>query len=420
RDAQAVTLAQISEAAKVCKRLGLQDAEINGLMRAIKYQIAVSQYKAALESGKTIVKAAQEINRADLENEGRLYHGQATMRQGRYKEALRLLSKVLKNSQSMKLNFFTGRAYQLIGTTLITSNKHAKGIPYLEKALPIYQDLDLKQDMANVFNDMGIASQAQGLFEEAISFWTQGQRIFQAIGNREGNARILTNLSALNLDLGDFESAQHYGKRGLEVCREINANLGECINLLNLSLASFFLEQENESEVYCHAAIYIAQTLNNDHILANANRELGLILTHLRRMTEALEAYEYTLEIAERIDQPTLIHEARAGIAHILLQEGEGTLATQIIAPTIEALTSGFKLDGAAHPFRVYQICYLVMLLEEDSRAQELLETAYNNLQVRINRINNPEKRAYYSNILEHKQIIRAYKASPHSKPVLH
>ncbi len=410
RPEQEISIQRLNELAEFINSLGGPDVANEARLRLGRYQIAKGHFQQAITTSQEILSTNPDQGSA-VQIEALRQLGEANMHLGKYDESLKFLEQLIgitkKNNQPMMM----GAGYQQMGETLIYSKRFDDATPYLQEAQRIFKSLQLKQKEAVIFNDMGIVAQAQGNIGQSIDHWATCQTIYQEIGDRLGNAKILTNLCAQNLDVGDYILARQYGEKGLAVCQELSNEFGECLNLLNLAIISSYLDHHQLSEIYCHAAIYIASNMNNTHLIANANRELGLILTQQERLEEAEETYHYVLELSAEIDQAVLKLEVEAELAQLYLRRGDYERADAIVGPLIAFLSDGNQIDAAIHPFRLYTIGYLMMRLHDDTAAHKVLNKAYIELMKRAERISDPQKRTYFlRNIREHRQILSAYR----------
>ncbi|MFK7804190.1 MAG: protein kinase [Anaerolineae bacterium] len=411
RTKQEISIDRLKELADVINTIGGPDVLNEARLRLGRFQIARGQFQNAIETSQSILES-QIDESSSIQIEAFRQLGEASMSLGDYDQSIAILQKLIGITKKKNQRLMMAEGLQQMGETMINSKRFDDARPYLIEAQQTYKKLKLRQKEARVFNNIGIVAQAQGKISEAIRYWATCQKIYQAIGDRLGNAKILTNLCALNLDVGDFDLAVRYGKEGLRICQEICSDFGECLNLLNLAIIHLYLDEYELSEIYCHASIFIAKNINNPHLIANANRELGLILTYINRLDEAEDAYNQVLEITDEIDQPILAFEVKAELAHLYLRRGENKLAEEIIGPLLEFVADEDQLDAAIHPFRMYSICYLMMLLTEHEFATDILLQAYDELMIRAGRIEDPSKRKLFlENIIEHRQIVNAYEA---------
>ncbi|MEM9774401.1 MAG: protein kinase [Chloroflexota bacterium] len=412
REKQEISIQRLNDLAEVINLMGGPDLINESKLREGRYLLAKGQFQDALGINEEVLKR-KPTEGSSLQIESLRQMGEASMRLGQYDRSIEIMYNLIDIAKKNGQNMMMGEGLQQLGETMINSKRFGEGVPFLKQALHIFKSLKLKNKEAKIHNNLGIVSQAEGKVADAIAQWGNCQKIYQEIGDRLGNAKILTNLCAINLDVGDYIVALEYGERGLEVCREISNEFGECLNLLNLAIINLYLGENQYSEIYCHAALFIAQNINNAHLTADATRELGLILSHQGRLEEAEFTYQSVMDMAKDIGQPMLEIEAIAELAHLYLRRGEHVRAEMMAEPLIEFIVSGQSVDAAIHPFRLYSICYLLMLLVQHKQTEMLLSRAYNELVVRSHRIRDARKREFFlQNIREHRLIVKAYESS--------
>ncbi|MEM8858239.1 MAG: tetratricopeptide repeat protein, partial [Chloroflexota bacterium] len=411
RDEQEISVQRLNELAEFINQMGGPNLLNESKLREGRLKISKGQFLEAIETNQNILDRGPKSGSA-VQIEAMRQLSEASMRLGRYDTSIEILHELIEIAKKNGKNIMIAEGLQQLGETLINSNRFEESVTYLKEALHIFKSLRLRQKEARIFNDLSIVSQSQGQVGSAIDQWASCQAIYQEIGDRMGNAKILTNLCAINLDVGDISLALDYGERGLEVCREISNEFGECLNLLNLSIINLYLGKQEISEIYCHASMFIAQNINNLHLIANANRELGLILSYQGRLEEAEVTYSSVVDMAKEISQEVLELEASAELAHLYLRRGDHVKAEIMAEPLLAYFSNYGSIEAAIHPFRMYSICYLLMVLTNHEKSTEILSRAYNELIVRSKRIRDEEKREFYlQNIKEHGLIIRAYKS---------
>jgi hypothetical protein len=89
----------------------------------------------------------------------------------------------------------------------------------------------------------------------------------------------------------------------------------------------------------------------------------------------ALEAYRQALAIRQELDQPNLAMEVHAGLARVLLAQGDVAAAQAQVDVILSNLESG-TLAGALEPLRVYLTCVQVLDAAQDPRATEIKQYA--------------------------------------------
>ena len=136
---------------------------------------------------------------------------------------------------------------------------------------------------------------------------------------------------------------------------------------------------------------------------------LGHALLGLGRLEGAAEAYQNSVALRRELGRPNLAMESLAGLARVALAQGDLARAQAHAEEILSHLETG-TLHGAISPFQVYLTCYRVLKAGQDTRAQEILATAYGLLQERAARITDEElRRSFLENVATHREIVSHY-----------
>jgi hypothetical protein len=101
--------------------------------------------------------------------------------------------------------------------------------------------------------------------------------------------------------------------------------------------------------------------------------------------------------------------EILAGLSRAALAQGDSAQAQAFAAELLPQLEIA-HLYGTREPFRVYLTCYLVLRAGQDSRAGDVLATAYRLLQERAAEIVDERLRRFYlENVPAHREIVREF-----------
>ena len=142
---------------------------------------------------------------------------------------------------------------------------------------------------------------------------------------------------------------------------------------------------------------------------------LGHALLGLGRLEDAAEAYHNSVALRRELDQPNLAMESLAGLARVVLAQGDPMQAQAHVEEILSHLETG-TLDGTTAPFQIYLTCYRVLKANHAPRAQEILATAYHLLQERSAKITDEEMgRLFLENVAAHREIVSHYRAASKS-----
>ena len=98
-----------------------------------------------------------------------------------------------------------------------------------------------------------------------------------------------------------------------------------------------------------------------------------------------------------------------AGLAQVSLIQGDLQQAKDQVEEILNHLETS-TLDGTEEPFRIYLICYRVLLADQDPRAETILATSYQKLQERAAKITDDEMRvSFLKNVAAHREIVTEF-----------
>jgi len=169
------------------------------------------------------------------------------------------------------------------------------------------------------------------------------------------------------------------------------------------------LGEDQAAREYSQRALEIAQELGAREFEASAVTHLGHALAGLGHLAEATAAYRQSLALRHDLGQPHLATEPKAGLARVCLIQENPSEAQALVEEILGHLES-HTLEGTEEPIRVYLTCYRVLAANQDPRAGELLNTAYNLLQARAAQMNDEGMRcSYLENVSAHREIVQEF-----------
>jgi hypothetical protein len=109
------------------------------------------------------------------------------------------------------------------------------------------------------------------------------------------------------------------------------------------------------------------------------------------------------------MSQQHLTIEPLAGQARIKMMQGK-TNEAQVLIEEILSFLDNHTIDGLDEPMQVYLTCFQVLRANRDSRAGDLINTAYKILKERADEIKDEEMRhSYLDNVAVNREIIDAW-----------
>jgi tetratricopeptide (TPR) repeat protein len=303
----------------------------------------------------------------------------------------------------------TAASLRQLGTACWYLGRYTEARVYWEQSLHICQRINDRHGEAKALNNLSLVSMDQGDYSAGKEYLVQALPIFQEVGHRWAECMALNNLGALSRRLGDYEQARLLLEQALHICREIDNRQTESMILSNLSSTAYYLGDSRAALTYSQEAIFISRQIGARHDLADALTFQGHALTALGQLVEAAEAYQQTLELRNDLGELTLAWDARAGLARVLMEQGQLNQALTEVEEILHFL-QGQTVQANDDPFWIYVTCYQILQAAKDSRADNILKEAYDLLQELASRINDEVlQQSYLERVPSHHQIIAAW-----------
>jgi tetratricopeptide (TPR) repeat protein len=218
-------------------------------------------------------------------------------------------------------------------------------------------------------------------------------------------------LGTLRLDVGQYEQAQSYTEEVLAICRQIDHRFGQILALVNLGLGSLYQSNYQQAYENSQEAFEMAKAIKHLPLQGLAQMSLGRSLAGLRNLNQAQTVFWEVLALSHELDQSQLGLEAKAGLAWVSKEEGQGQRAMGFVEEIWRHLESGGNLEGTESPFWVYWRVYEVLKEKGDDRARAVLLRANSELEARAAGIADEGMRqSFMSQIPIHKQLIEAFR----------
>ncbi len=299
---------------------------------------------------------------------------------------------------------------RILGNTVYRLDDYVGARGFQEQALGIYRDIGDRQGESHALSNLGVFAEDLGNYVQAQVSYEQALSIWREIGFRQGESVILTNLGYICHHEGMYAEAKVFYEQAWQTSREIGFRMGEGWGPVTLALLSHHQGDNETALVYSRQALRIAEEIGDRENQGFALVHLGHSQAGLGRWAEAGDAYRRALTLRQELGQHNLALETQAGLARVSLTQGDLLQARKHVQPILEHLETGW-LDGTDEPFRVYLTCYQVLLASNDSRATELLCTAYRLLQGQAEKIQDEAlRRSFLGNVAAHHEIVETYR----------
>jgi predicted ATPase/class 3 adenylate cyclase/Tfp pilus assembly protein PilF len=281
---------------------------------------------------------------------------------------------------------------------------------HAEKALRIAREIGDRQLESDCFNTLAIVTHSEGDLAGAQGYLTQALGMYRQLADRPREGLCLSNLGFLAWEQGDFAQAQSYLEQALDIEREVGNRWEESLCLENLGMVARDLGDHARARTCLQQGLDICRELGlreREGVILN---ELGIVATDLGRYDEAQATLEQALALRRELGRSQHLAETLVGLAQIAHDQGDREQGRTYITEVLALLEDSPGMSEAERPFRVHLVCYRVLRSDGDTRAEAVLERAYDLLQARAETIPDEATRwSFVTNVTVHREIVREY-----------
>lgn len=287
----------------------------------------------------------------------------------------------------------------------------AEAQQFAEKAVSNARQANNHRLEAGALAGLGLISMSEGDYFTARQHAEEALASRRRIGNLSEEGSALGNLGVTLVALGDYDAARSRFQRALAIARKIGSKGHIASGLINLSWVAQIQGEWETAIEYGEEGIAITRGSNLPESEAEALLWLGHARTGLGQVEEAFAAYMASLDLRRELAQDYLAMGVLAGMARAAVAQDDLDSAANYVAEITSYLDAGGSLDGTWEPLRIYLTCYQVLQLHEDSRAGEILEVAYRELQKRAAKIPDADvRRTFLEDVPWHREIVSAHR----------
>ncbi|HSJ86487.1 MAG TPA: tetratricopeptide repeat protein [Anaerolineales bacterium] len=325
----------------------------------------------------------------------------ANLRLGEVEQAMKLGQETLLLARGSADRRQLSRVLTAVGLVAFEQKEPAGAGGYFVEALEIANELQDRNLAIRAMNNLAMFESAvHGDYERALSYYERTLEMTRQIGDRTAETYSLATLGFAAGLLGDFLKAEEYLKHALLIARESDHSYSEIYVLINLSSNAALQNRATDSLVYARASIELSQKVGEQSGEAWGWLYMGHAQILLEELNQARLSFNKSLEIRERLDQPSLSMEPIAGLVETDMRAGDLETATREVEKILAHLEQGGNLNGADEPLRVYYSCYQLLQKKQDPRAGRVLQAAFQMLEEQLSKFKNERLRqAYIENV---------------------
>ena len=296
-----------------------------------------------------------------------------------------------------------------LGVVLLSQEDHEGARRSFEQALQLYRRMGLRFRECIVLNNLGIIAYEEGRLSEAMRLHEESLEIELEINDRYGIASSLGNIGDIHRDQGDYPAALEYYRKAIDLAREMDDRMLESILISSQAMAYLHSGDPETALEYSRLALQIAREMNVPFYEAQALPRTARIYFEMGDYEQAVQYYKLAIDLQQSKALENRAVESTAGLARALLASGQQEQALDAAGRVVEYIREK-NLVGVDEPVRVYLNIYHVLAAGQDPRAGEVLQTAYQQLMERADRIDDPEqRRSYLENVAANREVRQLY-----------
>jgi len=363
---------------------------------------AEERLKSALALAKKIRDRAQEteivLTLAELSRE-----------QSQWNKAKKYYEKGRKLARSLSSPTYEARAFRGIGYT-ISDQGHAKeSIPWVERAINIYHTLEDHLQRAQTQTGLMSTLAEVCAWDRLLLTAAEAIPVLESFGDRPNLAVARHNQALAFNALGEHDKARRSLEENLKIFETIRSRRAMGVTQAVLGDVAEHEGNHEEAIGLYRQALANAEAVHSLDGIANAQWYLGSLYIKLEQPRDAIPLLEAAR--ASWIEQENAWeqNQTEAVLGQALLTVGEKARAEELASNAWEAFKSQ-NILGEKPQRWLWSLYRLLLGLDQSDRAQEILHSAYAELQRQGKNISDSDlRRVFFEHVSENRAILNAY-----------
>jgi tetratricopeptide (TPR) repeat protein len=341
---KAQQLAAAGHHAEVVEFLGSQDRTDleDSASLALLYgtaQARIGQHDEGLRWLNRALDQARESGEHAIERRALNARGAIALVSGRINEAADYFTQGLMGSSRDGDLGTTGRCSNNLGIISNLRGRHAEAIGSWEIAVAAFGRAGLRQGVSECHHNLAISYREQGALDRAIAEANNALEEAVAAGDRTLWAMSLRVRAEIRIARGETELAQRDLEQIREVRRQLSDPVEEAEDLRTAGLLLLAEGQITAAEGAFRESIVAAEANRRPHLVAEANRDLAVLLRRAGRNVEAQAAARTAKDIFSSLG-------AEGELRNLASQQWDEEFAAEL-RRTLEPLHEAQKLADA-------------------------------------------------------------------------
>ena len=252
----------------------------------------VGQTQRALDTASAVEKLAQLRGDRRLRAEAANLVGIAHFEAGRLAEAEECWGGLLASAADWGDEESATRASNNLGVLANVRGQRDRALLHYERALASYQRLGNVRGLAETHHNLGISYRDLGFDREADAHFRRAMELAATAGAEDVIALAETERALLRARAGDGALADAMAVRALQRFERLGEVLGQADALRVRAAAARADQRDGDAAAHLEAALAIAREHADPLLLAEVQRDRGLLLRDAGRSEEARAALE--------------------------------------------------------------------------------------------------------------------------------
>lgn len=388
-------------------------------MNLARVSISQGEYMAAKEYLLQAIKLTNHISSSQashaicltLEADSRQQLGVICWHQGNYADAKRYYEQARRIYQNPRVGDQNGEAWALnrLGFVSWTQADYAQAKYYYEQALQIFQQIGNQRGEANTTNELGMVFERQGNYVRGKANYERALYIFHELGDQQGEGDTLVNLGFVAHHQGNYIAARRCFEQAVDLFHVLGYQRGEGLALAFLSFVSYQLGNYEFAQEYAQKALRITQETGDRMVQGYSLTHLAHALTAVGLYAEAAPLYRQAIALRDQLHKPNLVIESLAGLANTAFMQKDLIQALGQVNEILHYLERN-SLEGTVEPLRIYLTCIRVLQAQEDPRAKDLTQQAYQLLKEQAANIHHEQaQQTFLHQVPVHRELIQLF-----------
>ena len=253
-------------------------------------QARLGRHEEALRWVELAIQQSRTQDEPALERHALNVRGAIALISGRLDEAAEYFTQALMAASRDGDHATTGRCSNNIGIISSLRGRHAEALGSWQLALAAFTSARLRQGVAECHHNIGIAYREQGTLGEALAASDRAVAEAQAAGDQTLCALTLRGRAEIRVAQGELELARRELAQVHEIRRHVPDLLSEAEDM---RVAAAVVAAEGDltaAELLLREVIARAEPKDRAQLLAEATRDLALVLRRAGRTSEAQSA----------------------------------------------------------------------------------------------------------------------------------